>query len=243
MARRILVARHGQAYNTVDPDGARPVSDPVNPPLTPLGEQQAQRLAQVFEDFAPQVTVVSPFLRTTQTAAFAKADNHGPVVFDTGMCEYFGFDTFADFKGFEDRDYQRVLAPPFLPPPEALAADSYPTYPETGRQVLERCSAVVQDWKDRDDWERLAFVGHGASVGGVTDALLPPDAPRGKEVLHACVTVLEETPDGWVIIKDASIEHLEGLHVDPPIPFVPPAHEVDDEDGRDRGQGTRGVRD
>ncbi|WP_449371817.1 histidine phosphatase family protein [Arthrobacter psychrolactophilus] len=43
MPREIMIVRHGESYNTVQPDGRREVRDASNPPLTPRGEAQAAR--------------------------------------------------------------------------------------------------------------------------------------------------------------------------------------------------------
>ena len=69
--RRILLVRHGQAYNSIEPDGRREVVDRSNPPLTPTGEQQAGELAQLLADFAPDRVLCSPFLRVAQTLHLA----------------------------------------------------------------------------------------------------------------------------------------------------------------------------
>ena len=57
MAREILLVRHGEAYNSVEPDGLREVSDRSNPPLTPRANKRA-RLSEVAVKIAVAITRV-----------------------------------------------------------------------------------------------------------------------------------------------------------------------------------------
>src|SRR3954449_6261690 len=109
MPREILIIRHGEAYNTVKPDGRREVPDTANPPLTPRGEQQAKRTAAVVAEFAPDVVVASPFLRVAQTATASLTGTDIPRAFDIRMSEFFIFGHMKSFKGADRARYAQVI--------------------------------------------------------------------------------------------------------------------------------------
>lgn len=62
---QLLLIRHAQSANNALPIEQR-IADP---PLTEIGEQQAQRLAETLADVGITHLVTSPFLRTLQTTA------------------------------------------------------------------------------------------------------------------------------------------------------------------------------
>jgi broad specificity phosphatase PhoE len=59
------LVRHAQAFNTHRPTGA---PSPPNPPLTPLGVQQAERLAARLARVEIDRLVASPMRRAVETA-------------------------------------------------------------------------------------------------------------------------------------------------------------------------------
>jgi broad specificity phosphatase PhoE len=61
---RVLFIRHGQSTANI----GEPTKDFALVPLTDLGQEQAKELAEGWK-FTPSLIVVSPFLRTQQTAA------------------------------------------------------------------------------------------------------------------------------------------------------------------------------
>ncbi|HEY6762506.1 MAG TPA: histidine phosphatase family protein [Baekduia sp.] len=69
MSNEILLARHGQ---TADNAGGR-ILGRRDPPLTPLGEEQAARLADAVRDAGVRAVWASPLLRARRTAEVAGA--------------------------------------------------------------------------------------------------------------------------------------------------------------------------
>lgn len=61
----LYLVRHAQSTNNAQPESQR-IPDP---PLTDLGEQQAQALALAIDQLSPDHLFSSPFLRTLQTTA------------------------------------------------------------------------------------------------------------------------------------------------------------------------------
>ncbi|MBF0481767.1 MAG: histidine phosphatase family protein [Desulfovibrionaceae bacterium] len=62
-ANRIWLIRHGQSTSNVQ----QPTEDPGSAPLTPLGREQAKRVAAIFPG-PPDLVAVSPFPRAAMTA-------------------------------------------------------------------------------------------------------------------------------------------------------------------------------
>lgn len=190
--RTIVLVRHAQAYNTAEPDGARPVDDPSNPPLTPLGEQQARAAGAALSGFVPDAVVASPFLRTAQTAEILTAPlTPAPTVrLDARFCEYFVFEPLRGFRGVDPALYRRVLGDRVEITDAVTRRSSYPTFPEERGHLVARVRDLLGAWLATPGWDRLLLVGHGASVTAAV-GLLVPGRPVG-ESLHTAITELDE---------------------------------------------------
>jgi broad specificity phosphatase PhoE len=64
MTLTVWFIRHGESES----NAGLPTADSATTPLTPKGVEQAERLAQIFQE-PPTLLVVSPYLRSQQTAA------------------------------------------------------------------------------------------------------------------------------------------------------------------------------
>jgi len=211
-AREVLVVRHGEAYNTVEPDGAREVADPSNPPPTPRGEAQAALLAPVVSAFAPDVAVSSPFLRAAQTGAAALAEVVVPAVLDVRMCEHFFYEPLDTFVGIDLADYRARFEALYEVAEDLAERATYPEFPEGEGSVARRVGALADDLRARGDWERVVLVGHGATVSALVAALVPSAAVVAPDVGHCSVTRLVERPDGeWDVVSLFDVGHLRNL--------------------------------
>lgn len=204
--RRILLVRHGQAYNSIEPDGRREVVDRSNPPLTPTGEQQAGELARLLADFAPDRVLCSPFLRVAQTLHLALDGTPVPARADVRLSEEFVFDSLADFSGADLADSAARFGDAIEFAPELGERASYPELPEAAALLRERLSDLLTETLADTGWNRVAFFGHGATVGGLARLLLPT-ADLG-EPAHASVTEVVEASDGWEPVRIAQLDHL-----------------------------------
>lgn len=204
--RGILLVRHGQAYNTVEPDGQRDVVDRSNPPLTIAGERQAGDLAPVLAEFAPDLVLCSPFLRVAQTAHLALAGSAVPARADVRLSEEFVFDSLIGFTGADLVDAADRFGPTIAFAPELGRRTSYPRYPEPGELLRARVSSLLAETLDDAGLHRIAFFGHGATVTGLAALLLPDVAI--PEPGHASVTELVETVDGWEPVRLSDVQHL-----------------------------------
>ncbi|MFT3889359.1 MAG: histidine phosphatase family protein [Arachnia sp.] len=206
MQREILLVRHGEAYNSLEPDGRREVRDPSNPPLTPLGEEQAAAAAREVALFAPDAVVVSPFLRTAQTA-FAYLGPAGAVgEADPRMSEFFAFEPLAGFAGVDLADYAARFGDALRVDADLADLARFPVYPESDDELAARGAAVAADWLARDDWTRVAFFAHWATVVAVAQAL---DPTLSFEPGHCSLTrLVERAPGQWEAVSINQVDHL-----------------------------------
>jgi broad specificity phosphatase PhoE len=118
---RLILARHGQSWANVD---STKHSDPDSP-LTPLGEQQADRLGRWLKQHEPELDVIwaSPLQRARNTAAIANQYLNLPVVLHDGLMEIPRY----DLPMLDQREH------PFLP-----ETQSTPPQPEDNILVHHR---------------------------------------------------------------------------------------------------------
>lgn len=202
MQREIVLVRHGEAYNSMEPDGRREVRDRSNPPLTPLGEEQAAAVARVVTEFAPDIVVTSPFLRVAQTA-FAYLQPAGAMaVADARMAEYFAFEPLAHFRGVDLADYRTRFGASIDIADDLATLAPFPRYPEGEESLTQRASACASEWLSRKGWTRAAFYGHWATVVAFAQAL---DPSLSFEPGHCSLAhLVEESPGSWraVVVND-----------------------------------------
>ena len=207
MQREIVLVRHGEAYNTVEPDGVREVRDRSNPPLTPRGEAPAAAAARRVAAIAPDVVVTSPFLRVAQTA-FAYLGSVDVVgVADARMGEHFVFEPLASFRGVDLANYRDRFGASIDVDDELATLSRFPSFPEDEVSVTRRVSALVAPWLERNDWTRAAFYGHWATVLPFAQLL---DPSLSFEPGHCSVThLVEEGPGSWRAVLVNAQDHLD----------------------------------
>lgn len=212
MPREILLVRHGEAYNTIRPDGRREVRDACNPPLTPLGEAQAARAADVVRVFDPQHVIVSPFLRVAQTALAYLKPAAAEGRFDVRLSEVFIFDALRTFDGVAAQYYAELLGPALPVLDELTQRSSFPAIPEPEEALKSRVAALSRQWLEQSGWDRLVFYGHGATVLALIEALAPELIERSPDAQHCSITRLAQTPSGaWAPSLLADVVHLAGV--------------------------------
>lgn len=207
MHRQIVMVRHGEAYNTVAPDGRRQVVDPANPPLTPLGEQQAEATAVVVRAFDPDQVLSSPFVRAAQTAQRHLRDSSAGAALDVRLGEHFVFGSLEHFGGVPGEIYA-VYGVDRFPVVDGLAGrDLFPHYPEPLTAVDLRVSALLDAWIGRADWRCVAIFTHGAVLGAIGRHLVP-EVPLDPNPRHCSVSRFVERDSGWSIEERLDTSHL-----------------------------------
>lgn len=206
MPEEVWLVRHGEAACAVtesSPDGA---PDPCNPPLTPLGEQQAREVATALASFAPDLVLVSPFMRAAQTAwPYLEAGGHKAVI-DYRLSESFCFDEFSSFAGLSVDEYRARFADAFEQVDLIGQRSSYPGYPETPEQVDRRVGDLWTECLHRSE-ARMVFVAHGASLGGLARAV----TSEHRLVIghgNAAVSCFRNEDGYWRVLEMGGTRHL-----------------------------------
>lgn len=206
LLREVWLIRHAEAYNTVEDDAWRLIVDPLNPPLTPRGEQQAEEVAALLEQVRPGWILVSPFLRAVQTVFpyLERTGTKAAIEFRIG--EIFARESFREFTGFKRESYPPQLARHLVSLQGIELRSNFPSFPETQEHVAARTWPVWQKCQMME-FESLVFVGHGASLralaGNITDE---PDCRVGHS--HGGASHFRYYDGRWRAEQINQISHL-----------------------------------
>ncbi len=159
----IWICRHGNRIDFVDPSWEGP-----DPHLSSDGVLQAQETGRRLRRESILHIFASPFLRTVETAFHIAEALDLRIKIEHGACEWLNPQWFS--------------AHPRHIPPEDLVKRfpridlSYstfvrPQYPETWDDCMERCRRTARNISTAYS-NNILIVGHGASVCGLTQALL-----------------------------------------------------------------------
>jgi 2,3-bisphosphoglycerate-dependent phosphoglycerate mutase len=166
------VVRHGQSTGNViaqdaETDGLEAIDIPerdADVPLSPTGREQAEAVGQwikdLDQDVRPHVAVVSPYLRTRQTAELALAGTGIPVVVDERLRDReLGVLDLLTGRGVEARlpdeaARRRRLGKFYYRPPGG----------ESWADVLLRLRAVLRELRDDHPDGRVLLFAHEATV-------------------------------------------------------------------------------
>ncbi|KAA8498704.1 Uncharacterized protein FVE85_6289 [Porphyridium purpureum] len=225
MGKHVLVIRHGERIDFVDPDWKRTAKNPHDPPLTELGLQQADETGQfLLTDLKPRAHVraiyTSPFTRTVQTACQIAAHLDLPVFVEPGLSEwmfeeYFGASP-PNFRTAEQLALEfRAVSTEYTPIMER------PAFPETPADAWDRCKGVMRTLLARtltgEPDGAMICVTHGGPTEFLTGSLLKPGGEAVAKWVTFC-SIMECVPDDekeefWKIVKNAYHEHLTNPEV------------------------------
>ena len=186
-AARVFVARHGEALYE-----SELLSD-AGGWLSPLGRRQAKDLAATLAPERITRVWASDMARAVQTAEIVAGVLGVDVVVRTGLRE-FGVGSAAGTTGVPD-----PFATTFA---SWLDGDLAARIPggESGGDVVERCTAVLDEIADEHRGESVLVVSHGGVMCMVLAALarnLRPAHGRERPMPHCGVVSLEADADGW----------------------------------------------
>jgi 2,3-bisphosphoglycerate-dependent phosphoglycerate mutase len=203
-ATRLILIRHGEtAWNR-----ATRIQGHTDIPLSPLGQAQAQQLAQALADEPLDAVYSSDLDRARQTAE-ALARPHGLAVqIDAALRE-------RHFGRFEGLTWDEISAG--FPDEAARWRRREPGHPVGGGESLidfsARCVAAVRRITAAHPGASLALVAHG----GVLDCLYRAatgaalDAPRAWQLGNASINRLLATAEGFSLVGWNDDRHLAGL--------------------------------
>jgi probable phosphoglycerate mutase len=187
-AARVFVARHGEAHYE-----SELLSD-AGGWLSPLGREQARVLAESLAGERIARVWTSDMARAVQTGEIAAARIGTDVVVRTGLRE-FGVGDAAGTNGDPDPFAETFAA--------WLDGDLTARIPggESGREVVERYEAVLDEIADAHRGESVLVVSHGGVMSMVLSALarnLALSHSRDLPMPNGGIVALEADADGWV---------------------------------------------
>lgn len=215
----VCIARHGDRLDFADPEWHRTAARPWDPPLSPLGVEQAEELGQRLTREAVAHVFSSPFLRTAQTAQAVAQALGLPVNIEPGLSEWLSAEWFPEPPELLSLDRLAKEFPRIDPlyAPRGAAAHG-----ETGEAALARSGATVVRLV-AEFAGNIVLIGHGASVLGATACLLGRSAAETERLLQplrpCCLIKLARRPgEEWRLELDGSVDHL--THAETDVRFV-----------------------
>jgi probable phosphoglycerate mutase len=206
----VHLIRHGQAYNTHREPGE---PYPANPPLTPVGVRQAERLAERMKRLPIDRVVSSPMLRSIETATIVGRAIGRPVEVWARCYEY------RAQPGYLCWGAREVLARyPELIVPEDFGPDDWPYGEEPLEQAIERARAFVawlRDMAGAGHVKQLAVVAHGGFTRLVLAQVLDVELARLEPIVvdNTSLTTLRVDGAGVRVLALNDSAHLCGADV------------------------------
>jgi broad specificity phosphatase PhoE len=202
----IVLWRHGQSVWNAE----RRWQGQSDPPLSPLGEQQARRAARLLAALQPAAIYTSDLRRAADTAGQLGRVTGLPVQVDKNLRERGG----GCWEGLTGAEIQARY-------PESWAA-MFPPDGESPTAVAERVAEVIGRVADGlEAGSRAVVVSHGAALGmGMSRLVGLPEEARVLGVLGNCAwSVLGRQSGRWRLL-----EHNVGT-LPEPVPEAPPGNE------------------
>lgn len=173
---QITVVRHGERLDAANPRVWHSFSAakkyPCDPPLTTLGEMQAEQVAEELADQGYTMVVSSPFVRCLCTAAKICQKLCAPLIIDAELGEVFGPCCFGDWPEPGPARRQKEEAVAFVSSDVELInggefVGAAPVWPETLQEGRLRMAVRVEEYVSRAfklGGKSIVIVTHGDCV-------------------------------------------------------------------------------
>jgi len=200
--RKVWVVRHGFRMDFLDKEWVKTADRPYDPPLHPLGMEQAEETAERLKAEKIDWIFTSPFYRTLQTAEIIGKALNKEVRVEAGLSEWL---TARDFK------YKPVLHDLSELDSEMtrLQGDyrsfSTPGFPEEEDALDERTGRSVQTIIDSCEGNIL-FISHASPIGSIYKAMTGKNREAYQPM--ASVTRFDRIAGGWELAVDGDSSHL-----------------------------------
>ena len=202
MSRTLWLARHGNREDFVDDTWRESAERPDDPGLSPDGLEQAEQLAERLKDIHIDTIFASPFLRTVQTAQIIAEALDKRVFLEPGLGEKLS-ETY--FSGEPEILSRERLAEDF--PNVELGHEPLlkPVFPEDDEANVSRMGEAAELIVEKYEGT-LLFVGHGATIGGVVQALT---GNREGSAPLCSLTKLVKENGAWRLAFSNDVSHLD----------------------------------
>lgn len=214
---QILLVRHGQSAPYVPGQPFPLVDGHGDPPLSPLGQQQAERVGERLAVEPISAIYVSSLTRTHQTAApLAQRLGLAPVVEPDLREVFLGEGEGGLFREMAANDHPAVVA--------LRANQEWGEVPgaETSAQLTARTVAAVERIAAAHPDEMVAAFCHGGVVAAVYGHALglgpmTMNGVRNSAVNHLVVDPALDGPDRWTVRTFNDASHAGPLSADDPV--------------------------
>jgi broad specificity phosphatase PhoE len=202
---KLMLVRHGETASNLK---MALDSLPPGPPLTDLGQEQANLLADALADEPVVAVHASTAVRAQQTAAPVAARHGMAVQVVEGVQEIFC----GDLEGRSDREAYGV----FVKTATAWAEgrlDLVLPGGENGRQVIDRCLAAIAAITKGVTEGTVVLVSHGGAIRLMGQALAPnvtASLAAGGLLPNTGRVVLESDGDGWRCTAWSGVDVITG---------------------------------
>ncbi len=180
---------------------------PFDPPLTEVGQKQAEATAKYLKQHLFKAIVASPKRRTVQTAKIIAKEIGLPVTTDERLEERIEWEiheSFDDFiKEWNKTDFDRSYQPT-----HGHASK------EKGRQMKDVITKLSATYEDGN----ILIVTHGGSIGDLLRNLFgeenithQTDTYSGAKFIkvdESSITIIEKRDDGYQLVAIGSVDHL-----------------------------------
>ncbi|BAZ43590.1 phosphoglycerate mutase [Chondrocystis sp. NIES-4102] len=203
MSQTVWIARHANRLDFVNPEWFNTATRRYDPPLSADGLVQAAELAQRLKQESISHIFASPFLRTIQTANEVAKVLNLPIKLEAGLSEWHNPEWMSESPEIHPQDFLATAYPLI-----DWSYQSYllPQYPETEIAVNQRTQATIKELITKFSTDIL-IVGHGASVWGAIQGLIP-DAPTFKVDLCCLTKIVSEVSYDWHLDFYGDTSHL-----------------------------------
>ena len=202
MSQTVWIARHGNRLDFVNPEWFNTARRRYDPPLSDDGVIQAQELAARLQNESISHIFVSPFLRTIQTASEVAKVLNLPLKLEWGFCEWLNPQWMDEMPETHPQEWLQERYPTI-----DWSYQSYlqPSYPETEEKLAQRTAKTIQHIV-KEYSEDILIIGHGGSVWGTTQGLVP--SIERLKVTLCSLTKVVKAEDKWQPELIADISHL-----------------------------------
>ncbi|MEA5535771.1 histidine phosphatase family protein [Crocosphaera sp. XPORK-15E] len=198
----VWIARHGNRLDFVNPEWFNTAVRRYDPPLSEDGVIQAQQLGKRLQSEKIAHIFASPFLRTIQTANQVAEMLDLPIKLEAGLGEWHNPEWMSENPEIQPRellekDYPRI----------DWNYSSYlvPEYPENKTTMMMRMAKIVKQLVTNHS-EDILLIGHGASVIGTTQGLIPKNPPFKASL--CCLVKIVKEGNNWQIKLQGDTSHL-----------------------------------
>ncbi len=200
--KTLWVIRHGYRIDFSDPHWRDSAENPYNPPLAPVGFEQAAETGERLKSEKIDHIIASPFLRTVQTANLIAEKIGKKVILEAGLSEYLSVKDF-NFKPELDDPYDLVKDYPFVDPSSGHLVD--PAYPEDLDILDRRIKRTLTELTGKYG-TNLLLVSHGSPLRSIFKVLFNDE--REKYPPMCSLSKFHYLSGKWELEIDSDSSHL-----------------------------------